>query len=85
MDDRTTALFADASVTRAEAEYRWLREALRAHVTGDGFVAELVLASQQNPRAFTRAVNDPGTHLRAAELGVEVPTYTTLPLPGSGR
>jgi hypothetical protein len=85
MDDRTAELLAQAAISDAAVEYERLCEAVMAHPTGAGFVAELVEASQSDPRAFVRALNDRTVHARARELGVVVPTYATLPLPKGNR
>jgi hypothetical protein len=85
MDDQTAAWLAEANLTVADHEYHQLRAAVFAHQTGDGFVTELTAASQHDMRAFVRAGNDPQVRARAAELGVDVPTYVTLPIPEAGR
>ncbi len=73
MDDRTAELLARASVSDATVEYEALREVAFAHQTAAGFTGELLSACRRTPRAFTRALNDPEMHARAAELGVRMP------------
>jgi hypothetical protein len=72
MDDRAAALLAEAAVSDATVEYEALRGAVFARETSAGFLRELLAAT---PRAFTRALNDPAVHDRAAELGARMPGW----------
>ena len=77
MDDRTAELLARATVSDATVEYETLREAAFAQETATGFTGELLSACKRTPRAFTRALNDPAMHDRAAELGVRMPGWAS--------